>query len=136
MRNPQTRKLLMCFPEHDEVIKTPVKEAKEKKIPSQEIKTEKNLESALKRPCLKPNLRVEVKKPVVKVLKNIGDITPTLFAPFSLGISVDGEFDGLSVSTPIDFYRLDRSESLSTTPLLHDITLQSNFYCFPSKTSQ
>ena len=173
MRNPQTRKILMNFPEHDyyEPKKIDTKqgrEAKETKFDTVVKEGNRNKDTKAnvnyienpvertglaeevencegsgkgqrKRLSFKPNLRVEVaKKPQIRIHKNIGDITPTLFAAFSMGIPVDGygDLDNFSVSTPIDFYRMDRLESLSTTPLIPEMTLQSNFYFLPSRTQQ
>ena len=190
MRNPQTRKILMNFPEHEnfdfntieaKVVKEArvvkedkvVKEAKVLKSlrqakvtrglkglqDSNSNKTDKGrlideefaageckrlagdenagsfVSSQRKRMNFKHNLRIEVaKKQQIKIQRNIGDITPTLFAAYSLGMHAEGcgELDNFSVSTPIDFYWVDRTESLSTTPLPPEMTLQSNYYFLPS----
>lgn len=109
MKNPQTRKILMNFPEHE----ISLKKEEEKIVREKFVRNRKKDEQ-------RPSLTIDVGKNANT--RNIGDITPTLFAAFSLGIRPEdyGEHDGVSVSTPIDYYRFEmgKTESYVTTPLL------------------
>ena len=130
MKNPQTRKILMNFPEHQLLLTKNLSTSTEEhqknvKKEEEDKSSEKTIREKFvrnrKKEDLRPSLTIDVGNGS-KNSRNIGDITPTLFAGFSLGIRPEdyGEHDGLSISTPIEFYRLEmeRTESYVTTPLL------------------
>lgn len=139
LRNPQTKKILMSFPEHEnpEIKSAEVEEKKvdEKKVEIKKVSNKKEGKS--------PNLRVNVpdkNQPAFKPVKissfnrrDIGDITPTLFANFSLGI-IPEDYENVQemfgVNTPIGINPPDsgRNEPLSAYQLiLPDYCLQNSF---------
>ena len=115
MKNPQTRKILMNFPEHEKDIKRAEEDKSSEKTVREKFVRNRKKED------LRSSLTIDVGKASM-IGRNIGDITPTLFAGFNLMIRPEdyGEHDGLSVSTPIEFYRFEmgKTESYVTTPLL------------------
>lgn len=109
LRNPQTRKILMYFPEHEnpEIEKIKVETKKEELIV---IEKPKNKEKLIKQGSKEPLIKIEPLAPIkipprlekiqrpnplnMNMFKGIDDITPMLTANMSLGLIPD-DYDTL-----------------------------------------
>ena len=158
LRNPQTKKILMNFPEHENpelaITKPEVKKEKvEKPEKIEQVEKVEKLDKVQKtiekrNEGKAHNLRVNVPpkaspafKPAQLPLimrRDLGDITPTLFASMSLGIvpeDYEGTQDPYNATTPLGLFNSDnaRNEPVSGYQLiLPDYCLQSSFQHYVS----